>query len=329
MTKILVTNASIDPAALAMIRARGAEALFAPISTPPAELRRIVEREAVEAIISRTIRIDGATMDASPRLKVISKHGAGVDNIDLEAATARGIPVLFALAGNARSVAEHAIAMMLALAKRLVPLDAALRRGAWPREGGQGIELAGKRLGIVGLGNIGRIVAELGRAFGMAVAGFDPYVAAAALPAGIERRLTLADLLSEADIVTLHCPLTAETRGLMGGEALRLMKRTAFLVNTARGPIIDEAALIAALREGRIAGAALDSFTEEPADPRSPLWSLPNAIYTPHIAGTTAEAFARVAMQAVENVFAILDGAPPDPHCVANPEALRRPLRRR
>ncbi len=322
--KILITNATIAAQALAMIRARGAEALFAPISTTPEELRGIVAREAVDAIISRTIRIDGATMDASPRLKVISKHGAGVDNIDVEAATARGIPVLFALAGNARSVAEHALGFMLALTKRFVPLDAALRRGEWPREGKESFELAGKRLGIVGFGNIGRLVGELARAFGMSVAVCDPYIDRDAVPAGIARHAALGDLLREADIVSIHCPLTKETRDLIGAAELRLMKKSAILINTARGAVVNEAALIAALREGRIAGAGLDSFTAEPAAPDSPLWSSPNTIYTPHTAGTTTEAFARVAAQSVQNAFAILDGTAPDPRCLANPGVKRR-----
>lgn len=326
--KILVTNATIAAPARALIASRGAEVFFLPISTPLDEFRRVVAHEQVDAIISRTLRIDAATMDASPRLKVISKHGTGVDNIDIAAATTRGIAVLFALAGNARSVAEHTLALILALAKRLVPLDTEMRRGAWPREGHLGLEIAGKQLGLVGYGNIGRLVASLAQAFGMRVAVYDPYVAADAVPSGIERCGTLRELLEAADIVSLHCPLTEETTGLIGAAELALMKRSAFLINAARGAVVDEAALIAALGAGAIAGAALDSFTAEPAAPESPLWSLPNTIYTPHIAAITGAASERVALQSVENAFAVLDGRPPDPRCLVNPAALRPGHRR-
>lgn len=322
--KFLVTNATIAAPARALLEARGAEVFFLPISTPLDELRRVVAREQIDAIISRTLRIDASVMDASPRLKVISKHGTGIDNIDIAAATARNIAVLFALAGNARSVAERTLALILALAKRLVPLDIAMRRGTWPREGYQGVEIAGRQLGLVGFGNIGRLVAPLAQAFGMRVAVYDPYVPPDSIPPGIERREKLHDLLAAADFVSLHCPLTGETTGLIGRAELARMKRGAFLINAARGAVVDEAALVAALREGTIAGAALDSFTAEPAAPDSPLWSLPNTVYTPHIAAITGAASERVALHSVKNAIAILDGTPPDPHCLVNPEALRR-----
>jgi D-3-phosphoglycerate dehydrogenase len=321
--KILVTNATLAAPAMALLEKRGAKAIFLPVSTPVEEVRRVAAREAIDAIISRTIRLDGETMDASPRLKVISKHAAGYDNIDVAAATARGIPVLVALAGNARSVAEHTLSLMLALAKRLRPLDAALRRGEWPRESGHGVELYGKELGIVGFGSIGRLVAELAGAFGMRVSCYGPNLAPERAPSGVTVRASLAELLATADFVSLHCPLTPTTRGLIGEKELQVMKPSAFLVNTARGPVVEEGALIAALSQGQLAGAALDCFVAEPAPPDSPLWRLPNTIYTPHIAGVTEDAFKRVAVQAVENAFAILDGVAPDPRCVVNREVLR------
>jgi D-3-phosphoglycerate dehydrogenase len=321
---VLITNSSIAEPARAILESRGIRAAFVPIRTPPDEVRDLIAREGFDAIISRTIKITAEAIAASPRLRIISKHGVGVDNIDVEAATARGVVVTAARAGNAQSVAEHVFAMMLCLAKRILPLDAGLRRGQWLKEGHAGGELAGKRLGIVGYGSIGRIVAPLARAFGMMVAVYDPYVAADAVPAGIRRHERLDVLLAEADFVTLHCPLTKDTRGIVGAAQLRRMKPTACLINCARGGIVDEAALAAALKDGAIAGAGIDCFEREPAPADSPLWAMPNVVVTPHAAGSTAEAFDRVAVQSVENVLAVLDGRPLDPACVVNPAVLAK-----
>jgi D-3-phosphoglycerate dehydrogenase len=309
--KILVTNATIAGPARALIAARGAEVLFLPISTPLDELRRVVAREQVDAIISRTLRIDAATMDASPRLKVISKHGTGVDNIDIEAATARGIAVLFALAGNARSVAEHTLALILALAKRLVPLDVEMRRGSWPREGYLGLEIAGKRLGLVGFGNIGRLVAPLAQAFGMRVMVYDPYVAPDVVPPGIERCRVLGDLLTAADIVSLHCPLTAENENMVDARLLSLMKKTALLVNTARGPLVDVEALVDALDAGQLAGAALDVLPQEPPPADSRLLGRDDVILTPHTGFYSEESMIDLQTKAAQQVALVLSGKEP------------------
>jgi D-3-phosphoglycerate dehydrogenase / 2-oxoglutarate reductase len=252
-------------------------------------------------------------MDAASGLKVISKFGVGYDNIDVGAAAARGIPVLRTYGANARSVAELALMMMLVLLKRVFVLDASLRAGEWRKGGAAGGELTGRHLGIVGCGAVGGNLAGLARAFAMPVTVYDPYIAETAVPAGAERVAQLDQLLGPADIVSLHCPLTDETRGMIGAAELQRMKPTALLVNCARGPVVDEAALVDALRQQRIAGAGLDTFAQESPGPEGPLWALPNVVVTPHVGGSTAEAMRRVAIQAVENVFTILDGKRPDP----------------
>ncbi|HJO97827.1 MAG TPA: hydroxyacid dehydrogenase [Rhodospirillales bacterium] len=323
-TKVLITSATIADEALEFLRHRGAEWSQVPVTTPVDEFLEFVTGESYDAIVSRTVKITGEIMDAMPRLKVIAKHGAGIDNIDVEAATDRRIPVLSTRGGNARSVAEHALALILALTKRLMALDAGLRAGRWEKPAFLGAEIAEKHLGLIGFGPIGRRTAELARAFDMNVSVYDPYVAESDLPAGVRRHEGLDDLLSAADVVSLHCPLTDETRGMIGSAQLGRMKSTAYLVNTARGALVDEAALVESLERGTIAGAALDCFSEEPPAADSVLWSAPNLLATPHVGGVTAEAFRRVGVEAVRNMFAVLDGDAVDPVFLVNPSVLSR-----
>jgi D-3-phosphoglycerate dehydrogenase len=260
--------------------------------------------------------VTAEVIDAAGPLKVISKYGVGVDNIDVGAAAKRGVVVMRTYGANARSVAELAVGMMLVLLKRIFAFDASLRAGRWEKLGMPGTELTGKHLGIVGCGAIGSDLARLSRSFAMPLTIYDPYIDAASVPAGAERVARLETLLERADIVSLHCPLTAETRGMIAAAELGRMKSTALLINAARGAVVDEVALVAALSTGRIAGAGLDAFTHEPPDPASPLWTLPNVVVTPHVGGSTNEAMTRVAVQAVKNVFTILDGEAPDPRFV-------------
>jgi D-3-phosphoglycerate dehydrogenase len=320
----LITDSEIAPPALALLERRQARLSFAPAHTAPAELLTMCVRERFEAVISRTIRFSAEHIAASPGLRVISKHGVGVDNIDVDAATRRGIPVFNAVGCNAQSVAEHAILLMLALARKLTALDRSMRAGRWDRPGHVAGELKGKKLGIVGLGNVGRALAAIAQGFGMPVSAYDPYVATAAIPIGVRLMKNLDALLGDSDIVSLHCPLTKETRGMIGVAQFARLKPSALLVNTARGPVVDESALVAALTGGRVAGAGLDVFTDEPTPKDNPLRDLPNVVSTPHIAGSTREAMDRVAVRAVENAYAILDGTPYDPACLVNPEALGR-----
>jgi len=256
-------------------------------------------------------RITRRVLEAADSLRVIGRHGVGLDNIDLEAARELGVAVVYTPLANAESVAEHAVGMMLALAKRLREGDAALRRGEWgARYSLTGRELLGKALGVVGMGRIGRRVAEIcSLAFSMEVMFHD--VVEPQLPPGLRAiRVDLEELLSRADFVSLHVPLLPSTYHMLGERELRLMPSTSCLVNTSRGGVVDQDALAKALREGWIAGAALDVFETEPLPPDSPLLELPNVLVTPHMASHTEESLRRMS-EVVDDVLAVLEGRQP------------------
>jgi D-3-phosphoglycerate dehydrogenase len=314
---VLVTGSTLAGEAAANLEAHGLQAHYCKPYASAEDIAQLASDLQIEGLIVRQGQIDETVIAASPRLKVIAKHGTGVNNIDLEAAARLGIPVLRALGANARSVAEHAIALSIALLKDLVPLDRAVKSGEWPKAGYIGRDIAGTKLGLVGFGAIGQEVATLARGLGMSVTVFDPYTAD--LPQEVSRETNLDDLLATSDIVSLHCPLTKETRHLINADRLTRMKREAFLVNTARGEIVDEAALVAALRNRTIAGAGLDSFAEEPPPKDSPLWSLPNIIVTPHTGGAAKGAMRAMAETAARHIISVLDGDGPDLRSVANP----------
>jgi len=274
----------------------------------PDELRaRVVAADAL--VVRNRTQVNAALLAAAPALKVVGRLGVGLDNIDVYACMARGIEVIPATGANALAVAEYVIGAAMLLLRGAYSSSAAVASGAWPRatlSGGR--ELSGKTLGIVGFGGIGGLVARLGRALGMRVIGSDPQVPASS-PAwraeGAERR-ELDALLGEADVVTLHVPLVAATRHLIDAAQLARMKPDAILINTARGGVVDEAAVAAALASGRLGGAALDVFEQEPLTCGSPLAGCPNLLLTPHIAGVTAESNARVSMLIAERVVAAL-----------------------
>lgn len=265
--------------------------------------------EADALIIRSATTVDRALLDAAPRLRVVGRAGVGVDNIDLAAATERGIPVLNAPAGNTVSAAELTLALILSLARRVAEADASVRGGRWERSRFAGIELRGKTLGLVGAGRIGGEVARRAQAFGMETVAHDPYLTEErAEEIGVER-VELQELLERSDVVTLHVPLTASTRGLIGREELARMKAGAFVVNAARGGVVDEEALAEALAEGRIAGAALDVYDREPLPEDSPLRGCPNVLLTPHLGASTAEAQELVAEEIARAVRdALVDG---------------------
>lgn len=314
--RIVVTSDSLAPEAVKLLAERGAQVRYVPSKSPPEALKEAIAEAPTHAIISRAMPLTGELMDAARALKVISKYGVGVDNIDVAAAHERGIAVMRAYAANARSVSELSLTMMLVLLKRVFALDASMRAGRWDKTGTPGIELTGKHLGIVGCGAVGSDLASISRSFAMPLTIYDPYIDDAAVPAGAERVARLEALLERADIVSLHCPLTAETRGMIGAAALERMKPSALLINAARGAVVDEPALIEALETGRIAGAGLDAFIDEPPDSGSQLWRMTNVVATPHVGGSTREAMVRVAVQAVENIFTVLEGRTPDSRCV-------------
>jgi D-3-phosphoglycerate dehydrogenase len=263
-----------------------------------------------EALVVRSqVQVDAEAIAAGKRLVVVGRAGVGVDNVDIAAATRAGITVVNAPTGNTVAAAEHTMALLLAVARHIGAADASVHRGEWRRGELMGVELRGRTLGIVGLGRIGLAVATRARAFEMDVVGFDPYVSAEAAAAHGIQLVPLDELLERADAITLHVPLTEQTRGLIGADQIARMKPDAIIVNAARGGLVDEEALAAALRDGRLGGAGVDVFeTEPPKD--SPLLGEPHAVLTPHLGASTAEAQALVAVEAAQQVLDVLRGRP-------------------
>jgi len=261
-----------------------------------------------DALIVRSgVPVDAELIAAGTRLVVIGRAGVGVDNVDLDAATRAGITVVNAPTGNTIAAAEHTLALLYGLARRVAAADASVRRGEWKRAEFTGLELRGRTLGIVGLGKIGQALALRARAMEMPVLGVDPYITAEqATNHGVEL-VSFDELLARSDVVTVHVPLTRSTRGLIGRDALARMKPGAFLLNVARGGIMDEAAVADALRDGRLAGAGIDVFETEPPT-GSPLFDAPNTLLTPHLGASTAEAQVLVAEEVAGQVLDVLDG---------------------
>jgi D-3-phosphoglycerate dehydrogenase len=263
----------------------------------PEELPR-----AAALVVRSSTQVTADIIATARNLKVIARAGMGVDNIDVAAATRAGIAVLNTPGANTISAAEHTLALLLALLRNVPRAMSSLERGEWDRKRFGGTELYGKTLSALGLGRIGRHVVRLAQAFGVRVLAHDPYLSSALASELQVTLVSLEDALRHADVVTLHMPLTDDTRHIMNAAGFALMKPTAVLVNTARGGLIDHAALVAALDAGQLAGAALDVFEAEPLDPRSPLRTSEKVVLTPHLAASTAEAQKRVALEVCESV---------------------------
>jgi len=299
MTARVLISDKLSPAAVAIFRGRGLDVDFKPGLTP-AELRAIIGDYDGLAIRSAT-KVTREVLEAAPRLRVVGRAGIGVDNVDVKSATARGVVVMNTPNGNAITTAEHAIAMMFALARQIPEATASTRAGKWEKNRFMGVELTAKTLGLVGCGNIGSIVAERALGLRMRVVAYDPFLTEKrALDLGVEK-VELADLLARADVITLHTPLTEATRNILSRQALAACKRGVRIVNCARGGLVDEAALADALRSGQVAGAALDVFETEPATD-SPLFQLDNVVCTPHLGAATSEAQENVALQVAEQM---------------------------
>lgn len=267
----------------------------------PAELGAALAGCAGLVVRSET-KVTPALMDHATRLRVVGRAGVGVDNIDVAAATARGIVVMNAPDGNTITTAEHTLALLIALARRVPQANASLKSGKWDRKRFIGVELQGKTLGIVGLGRIGRVVASRARAFGMNIIAFDPFVAPEQAR-DLEIELApLDDVFARADFLTVHTPSTAETRGIISRKAFSLMKKGVRIINCARGDLVDESALYEAIKSGVVAGAALDVFTSEPPAADNPLLQLDEVIATPHLGASTAEAQEGVAFTVAEQM---------------------------
>jgi D-3-phosphoglycerate dehydrogenase len=281
------------------------------------EVRRVdgADRDALlpalagaDAVLIRSAtKLDAEALAAGPRLKVVARAGVGLDNVDVPAATARGVMVVNAPTSNIVSAAEQAIALLLACARNIAPAHAALRNGEWRRSRYTGVEISEKTVGIVGLGRIGVLVAQRMAAFGTRLIAYDPFVQPArAAQIGV-RLVSLEELLAESDFITIHLPKTPETAGLIGERELRLVKPSVRIVNAARGGLVDEAALATALQEGRVAGAGLDVYQTEPCTD-SPLFALENVVATPHLGASTAEAQDKAGLAVARSVRLALQG---------------------
>lgn len=308
----------IDPAGMDLLRAHctciapwldGTPGMDAPFGHP----YRAPLYEA-DAVIIRVFRVTEADLRLTNKLRIVVKHGVGLDNVDIDAATANGVAVAYTPTGNTNAVAEHALGLMLALMRRTGEAEAALRADRFnSRNDFQGDELDGKTLGVIGLGRIGSSVAKKAAyGFNMGVLAFDPYVPATRYDGPARLVARLDDLLESADIVTLHTPLTPETQHILNGRTLAQVPRGCRIINTSRGGVIDQKALVALLKTGHLAGAALDVFEEEPLNPDDPLCSAPNVVLTPHIAGLTQASMRRTAQLAAQAVLEALQGRVPE-----------------
>ena len=294
-----------------MLKAAGIEARQASSADMAVVAREIA---GCAAVITRNAGLNGTAIDAATRLQVIANHGVGTNKIDVARADALAIPIVFTPYANARSVAEHAIMLMLAVGKRLAACDHAVRSGDWDYRYKPGLqELHGKTLGVVGFGTIGRMTAEIAaRGFGMRVLVHSPAAERSSMAAtGAQACDSLDELLAQADVVSLHRPSRPDTRHMINLAALERMKPAAILVNTARADLIDTAALVEALKEGRIAGAGLDVFDQEPPLAGNALHALPNVVLTPHSAGSTDEALRETAEQCASQIIEVLAGRRP------------------
>lgn len=320
--RILVTHHKIAEKAISLLNEHGIDVFFSPPYDPSEVVAKRAAELEIDGLMVRQGRITEEVIAASPNLRVIAKHGVGVDNIDIAAAAARSIPVLRAMGSNARAVAEHAIAMMLALVKQLLPLDRSVKGGEWLKPTFTGRDFLSATIGLIGYGAIGRETARMAEALGMEVVVYDPLSPQAASDDGFTVADDLDAMLSDVDFLSIHCPLTSQTRDLIDARRLQLMKPSAILVNTARGGIINEAALATALASGRIAGAGLDSFAVEPPAKDCELWSFNTLIATPHIAGVTYGSADSMALIAANHIISVLDGHPPDERSLARPDQL-------
>lgn len=311
---------SVDPAAVELLRQAPGLTVTAPGSMARADvLAAIASADAL--IIRSATTADAELLAAAPRLKVVARAGVGVDNVDLPSATRQGVIVMNTPDGNTIATAEHALGLLLALARHIPDSEISMRGGRWDRKAFMGVELRGKTLGIIGFGRIGRAVAKRALAFEMTVITADPYILAdVAADFGVEL-VDLDTLYARADFITLHSVITDETRGMINAASLAKMKRGVRIVNAARGALIDERALAEAIVSGQVAGAALDVYSAEPPPVDHPLVGLPGVVHTPHLAASTADAQVNVAIDAAQLVLdALLKG---EYRNVCNPDVLK------
>jgi D-3-phosphoglycerate dehydrogenase / 2-oxoglutarate reductase len=320
----------IHPAAVALLE-KNAEVVRPKDHSRKAYLEALKD---VDGMVARKVQVGAEEMNQAPRMKIIARHGVGLDSVDLEEATRRGILVTNTPGANRESVAELAITFILSLARRVPQAQKAMANmpkgdigifsALLKQYNLTGVDLDGKPLGIIGTGRIGSSVArKCIAAFDMKVQGYDPYVSADVMKSfGVQKVERLEEMLPKIDFLTVHCPLTQETKGMVGKRELAQMKKGAYVINTARGGIVNEKALLEALNSRHIAAAALDVWEIEPPDPKDPLLNHPQLLGTPHYAGTTEESLYRVGIEAVEEALRFLRGEPPK--YPVNPEVLKK-----
>ena len=265
-----------------------------------------------DAIIVRVAPITAEVIDRADFLKVVAKHGAGLDNVDVDAASRRNVVVCNTPGANARSVAEHAVALLFAVRRNLRPADRHVRSGEWDRGQFAGRELTGDTLGLFGFGAIAREVADIALGIGLDVVTYDPYVADDDIPLRVERVSELRALFEQADAVSVHAPLTDETRGAVSAAELEALGESGVLLNTSRGAVVDESALVDALESDTITGAGLDTFATEPPGDDHPLYRRDDVLLTPHVGGVTDQALARMSQRAAANVRTVYEGELPE-----------------
>lgn len=318
---VLVTAAAASKELQALLQDAGMEVVFMRGEVDEASLLTEFSRQRIAAVILRgPAPFTEAVFERAKDLRIISKYGAGIDSVDLASATAHGVAVMVTEGANAGAVAEHALALMLALARELPRFDRELRQGIWKDPHHVVRDFSARTIGIIGYGQIGQRTAQLAVACGATVVVHSR--TRIALPPEMDWEPTLERLLGRADIVSLHCPLTDETRGLIGERQFALMKPGAILINTARGKLVDEPALVAALKSGRLAAAGLDTFATEPPDPAGSLLSLPNVLCTPHVAAYTTDAGALMGTICARNIISYLRGEVYDRGNFINAEGL-------
>ena len=278
--------------------------------------------ENYDAVIVRVAELDADVIEGADRLQVIAKHGTGLDNVDIEAASKRDIVVCNTPGANAQSVAEHAIALLFGVHRKLHMADRHVRAGNWERSTVTGHEIQGDTLGLLGFGDIAKIVASLGRGIGMDVLAYDPFQPDDAFPDFVRQIETVPELFDRSTAVSIHVPLTDETRHMVSTDELRSLGEDGVLVNTSRGAVVEEAALLETLEEGSLGGAGLDTFAEEPPGEEHPMYARDELLLTPHVGGTTDQALERMSRHAAENIRTVYEGGIPE--STVNADAIDR-----
>ncbi|MDO5898819.1 hydroxyacid dehydrogenase [Agrobacterium sp. Azo12] len=319
---IFITASTLHPDGVAILEAANCALIYLNEDGDEATVGSILANNAVDAVISRTVNLSGKAIASCPSLKVISKHGVGVSNIDVAAATARNIPVFVTPGANAQSVAEMALGLMLACSRKIAWMDKEIRGGNWCRAQ-DGLELSGRTLGLIGCGQIGQRLARACLAIGMKVTAYDPGYGNVSPLDGVKMVRSVEELLPHSDVLSLHVPLNAHTRALIDSRAFATLPKDAILINTSRGEVVDEKALVAALKGGRLFAAGLDTTVEEPISPHNELLTLANVVLTPHVGGSTPAALAGMAKGAAENVLGFLQGKHPPISACINPDAMQ------